>query len=112
MIKMKRSFGRAQCVRDYRDNAPISTVKNESAPIRAVTQLFADDTVVNALELSQALRVSRWTLDRWRKGGYVFEFGNRSTPGHLKAWLRENPRKRAVKSAMPDDLAKKLAQLR
>ena len=96
----------------------LSPTKLSGSPIRTtpatpvITQAFADETVVNALELSRALRVSRWTLDRWRKDGYEFEFGSRSTPGHLKAWLRERPRKRAVKSTMPDDLAEKLAQLR
>jgi hypothetical protein len=54
---------------------------------RMITQSFADDVVVNAKELAQALRVSRWTVARWREEGYQFEFGNRSTPGHLKAWI-------------------------
>jgi hypothetical protein len=53
-----------------------------------IEQLFADDVCVNALELSQNMRVSRWTLYRWRAEGYKFEFGSRTTTGHLKAWLR------------------------
>jgi hypothetical protein len=52
---------------------------------------FSDSEPVNLWELAVALRVSRWTVYRWRKRGYQFEFGNRTTPGHCKAWLRENP---------------------
>jgi hypothetical protein len=74
-----------------------------------ITQSFADDVVVNAKELAHSLRVSRWTLARWREEGYRFEFGNRSTPGHLKAWLRE----RAIQGKTKvNELANKLAQLR
>ncbi len=74
-----------------------------------ITQSFADDVVVNAKELAHALRVSRWTLARWREEGYQFEFGNRSTPGHLKAWLRERATQRKPKV---NELATKLARLR
>jgi hypothetical protein len=53
-----------------------------------ITQTFADDVPVNGQELAQAMRVSRWTVYRWRDDGYRFEFGKRTTPGHLKLWLR------------------------
>jgi hypothetical protein len=53
-----------------------------------ITQPYADDVCVNALELSQNMRVSRWTVYRWRAQGYQFEFGKLTTTGHLKAWLR------------------------
>jgi hypothetical protein len=80
-----------------------------STTVTTVSQAFADDVVVNAKELAHALRVSRWTVSRWREEGYVFEFGNRSTPGHLKAWLRE----RAVQGKTKvTELASKLARLR
>jgi hypothetical protein len=36
----------------------------------------------------EAMRVSRWTIGRWKAQGYEFEFGRRTTAGHLKAWLR------------------------
>jgi hypothetical protein len=50
---------------------------------------FADDVPLNTTELAQAMRVSRWTIGRWKKDqGYQFEFGRRTTAGHLKAWLR------------------------
>jgi hypothetical protein len=71
-----------------------------------ITKLFADDVVVNSTELAQALRVSRWTLARWREEGYVFEFGSRSTPGHLKAWLRERAAQGKTKN---NALAERLA---
>jgi hypothetical protein len=71
-----------------------------------VTKSFADDVVVNSTELAQAVRVSRWTLARGREEGYFFEFGSRSTPGHLKAWLRERATKVKTKN---NDLAEKLA---
>lgn len=60
---------------------------NGSVP-QQVTLSFADDVPVNSQELAQAMRVSRWTVIRWREQGYQFEFGRRTTPGHLKEWLR------------------------
>jgi len=50
---------------------------------------FADDVPVSTSELADAMRVSRWTIRRWKEDGYQFEFGRRTTTGHLKAWLRE-----------------------
>lgn len=50
---------------------------------------LTDSSVVNVGELAQLMRVSRWSIASWRKQGYAFEFGNRTTPGHLKSWLRE-----------------------
>jgi hypothetical protein len=49
---------------------------------------FADDVPVNMKELGQTMRVSRWTIRRWKDQGYEFEFGRRTTAGHLKEWLR------------------------
>jgi hypothetical protein len=78
-----------------------------------VTKSFADDVVVNGAELAQAVRASRWTLARWREEGYVFEFGTRSTPGHLKAWLRERAAKGITKKQREAaELAEKLGRLR
>jgi hypothetical protein len=56
--------------------------------VRMIEQAYDDAVVLNALELSQNMRVSRWTIYRWRSQGYKFEFGNLTTTGHLKAWLR------------------------
>jgi hypothetical protein len=77
------------------------------------TQANADDVVVNAKELAQALRVSRWTLTRWREKGYQFEFGNRSTPGRLKEWLRDvhAPIVAESKRAKQRELERKLSLL-
>ena len=61
-----------------------------------VTQSFADDVPINAKELAQAMRVSRWTVYRWKADGYRFEFGNRTTAGHLKAWLRSQAAKAPI----------------
>jgi hypothetical protein len=83
--------------------------RDDNTQIRVITQSFADDVVVNAKELAHALRVSRWTVARWREEGYQFEFGNRSTPGHLKAWLRERAGRGETKA---NELASKLARLR
>ena len=83
--------------------------RDDNTQIRVITQSFADDVVVNAKELAHALRVSRWTVARWREEGYQFEFGNRSTPGHLKAWLRERAGRGETKG---NELANKLARLR
>jgi hypothetical protein len=60
--------------------------QNDDIP---VVNKFADDVPVTALEVAGAMRVSRWTVSRWRKLGYQFEFGRRTTLGHLKAWLRD-----------------------
>ena len=53
-----------------------------------INQLFADDVCVNLKELAATMRVSRWSIHRWKEQGYRFEFGNRTTAGHLKTWLR------------------------
>jgi hypothetical protein len=52
-----------------------------------IVPAFADDVVVNTNELALALRVSRFTILNYKKRGYRFQFGNRTTPGHAKAWL-------------------------
>jgi hypothetical protein len=64
-----------------------------------ITQIFSDDVPVNTQELADAMRVSRWTISRWKKEGYVFEFRTRTTPGHLKQWLRSQK----VKQPAVDD---------
>ena len=49
---------------------------------------LTDESVVNVSDLAQAMRVGRWTVQKWRREGYQFEFGIRTTPGHCKDWLR------------------------
>jgi hypothetical protein len=64
-----------------------------------VAQIFEDDVSVNGNELAACMRVSRWTVYRW-KDEYKFEFGRRTTTGHLKARLRpmaQLPNSRSVK---------------
>ena len=75
------------------------------AAAQAVQNGFADDCVVNINDLAQAMRVSRWTVGLWRKQGYQFEFGRRTTPGHLKAWLRARA---ASQVALPSTEAHRL----
>jgi len=110
---MQKEFGQGSYVRDDAlkkpDPATQSGLRGDNAPIRVITQSYADDVVVNAKELAHALRVSRWTVSRWREEGYQFEFGNRSTPGQLKAWLRERASQGKTKV---NELANKLARLR
>jgi hypothetical protein len=72
---------------------------------QAVRQRFTDDTVVNINDLALAMRVSRWTVGLWRKQGYQFEFGRRTTPGRLKAWLRAEA---ASQVALPNFEANRL----
>jgi hypothetical protein len=72
-----------------------------------ITQLYADDVCVNALELSKNMRVSRWTIYRWRGHGYRFEFGSLTTTGHLKDWLRTQ----AEQEPLPDPLYNKIRKL-
>jgi hypothetical protein len=59
--------------------------------------MLNDDSPVNNTELAQLMRCSRATIFSYKKQGYKFEFGNRTTAGHLKAWLRE----RAAKKERP-----------
>jgi hypothetical protein len=47
-----------------------------------------DDSPVNHTELARVMRVSRSTIFNRVHEGYCFEFGNRTTPGHFKSWLR------------------------
>jgi hypothetical protein len=47
-----------------------------------------DDTPCRLTELCPSMRVSRATVSRWRAAGYQPEFGQLTTPGHLKNWLR------------------------
>jgi hypothetical protein len=60
---------------------------------KTVTKKFADDVLLNAGELAEALRVSRWTVGRWRENGYKFLYGKFTTAGHAKDWLRAEARK-------------------
>lgn len=61
--------------------------------------IFLDDTPVNALELAAAMRVCRATVFNWKKQGYKFEFGFKTTPGHCKNWHRERVRNGQPSSA-------------
>jgi hypothetical protein len=79
---------------------------------QTVRQLFADDVPVNGKELAQAMRVSRWTVYRWKEKGYRFEFGNRTTAGHLKAWLRDRTAEEPVADKERERLALALSRLR
>ena len=45
----------------WREMSNLGAVGDNPAA-RMITQSFADDVVVNAKELAQALRVSRWTV--------------------------------------------------
>jgi hypothetical protein len=57
-----------------------------------IVPAFADNVSVNTSELAQALRVSRFTVHAWKRAGYQFELGTRTTPGHCKDWLRSRPK--------------------
>ena len=72
--------------------------------------IFLNDTPVNALELASAMRVSRTTVFNWKKQGYRFEFGIRTTPGHCKDWLRE--RVRTGQAGSVDETRRKSVLLR
>jgi hypothetical protein len=52
---------------------------------------YDDDEPLNSSELAQAMRFSRWSLLRCKRRGYKMEYGNRSSLGHFKKWLRANP---------------------
>jgi len=55
--------------------------------MNVIRDKFADDVVVNSNELCEAIRISRFTLLKWKKAGYIFQYGRRTTPGHCKEWL-------------------------
>jgi hypothetical protein len=65
-----------------------------------VAHRFADNVPVNTNELARAMRVSRWTVYGWKESGYRYEFGRRTTVGHLKAWLREQATSGRVEPVM------------
>jgi hypothetical protein len=50
-----------------------------------------EEKALNGSQLCQAMGFSRWTLLRCKRRGYRMEFGNRTTLGHFKEWLRANP---------------------
>lgn len=61
-------------------------------PTATIVNKYADDVPLTLVELAKAMRVSRWTIYRWKSEGpdpYRFEFGRQTTLGHLKAWRRK-----------------------
>ena len=67
-------------------------------PTATIVNKYADDVPLTLVELAKAMRVSRWTIYRWRSEGpdpYRFEFGRKSTAGHLKNWLRQQALKKS-----------------
>jgi hypothetical protein len=75
----------------------------ENLSEKTVTKKYADDVLLNIGELSEALRVSRWTIDRWRKreNGYKFLYGKLTTAAHAKDWLRQQAQK--TSQTVPQD---------
>jgi hypothetical protein len=51
--------------------------------------MLTDNSPVNTSELARYMRCCRETINAHKRQGYCFEFGNRTTAGHYKAWLRE-----------------------
>lgn len=47
-----------------------------------------DDEPVNTTQLAASMKVHRSTVSEWKREGYVFEFGTRTTVAHCKDWLR------------------------
>ena len=85
-------------------------MKRDVSPAsNTVTQSFSDDVPINAKELAQAMRVSRWTVYRWKEKGYRFEFGNRTTAGHLKTSLRSQAAAPEVPHSVSDKEQERLA---
>jgi hypothetical protein len=73
---------------------------------------LTDTSVVNVGELAALMRVSRWTISNWRKSGYVFEFGNRTTAAHCKQWLRTRTHSAlAVNANLTAEISAKLGAL-
>jgi hypothetical protein len=62
-----------------------------------IVPAFADDVLIRTEELAKALRVSRFTVHRWKRQGYQFAYGDFTTLGHFKEWLRTRPPSRSVK---------------
>jgi hypothetical protein len=71
------------------ESFPFYTGMTQETTSSKVVQRFAHDVPVHINELALAMRVSRWTVYRWKENGYRCEFGRRTPIGHLKAWLRE-----------------------
>jgi hypothetical protein len=77
--------------------------QRESLSEKTVTKKFADDVVVNAGELAEALRTSRWTVGRWRERGYRFLYGKYTTPAHAKNWLKDQAKKASAPAPSAQD---------
>ncbi|MEY2539316.1 MAG: hypothetical protein QOG67_3056 [Verrucomicrobiota bacterium] len=60
----------------------------EGAATRTITKKYADDVPLIAADLAKAMRVSRWTIGKWKANGYVFLYGKMTTQEHVKAWLK------------------------
>jgi hypothetical protein len=64
-------------------------------PTATIVNQYADDVPLTLVELAKAMRVSRWTIYRWKTEGYRFELGRLTTLGHLKNWLRQQALKKS-----------------
>jgi hypothetical protein len=90
--------------------------ERESLANKPVTKKFADNVLVNAAELAESLRVSRWTVGRWRERGYKFLYGRYTTSSHAKSWLKEQAelKDQSEKTLQPEDerMKEELGRLR
>lgn len=46
--------------------------------------------LVGVCDLARILSVSRWTVNRWKRQGYIFSHGRRTSVEHCKTWLKNN----------------------
>jgi hypothetical protein len=51
---------------------------------------LSDDVPCTQTELASALRTKPYSIRKWIKLGYEFQFGTRTTPGHCKRWLEKH----------------------
>ena len=70
--------------------------------MNVIRNKFEDNVVVNSNELAESMRCSRYTILRWKKEGYKFLYGNRTTTAHFKEWLKSkaNSESKAIESAL------------
>jgi hypothetical protein len=106
-----RDLHRIEYSRILRQMATKTQRREEGIAEKTITKKYADDVPLTAGDLAKAMRVSRWTVGRWKADGYKFLYGKMTTPGHVKAWLKTEAEK-ATADEEAARLEKKLGELR
>jgi hypothetical protein len=83
-------IAKVYAIRDDLDVAKKEILRLRRRPIETKERLaiVGEDQPINTNQLAAAMSVDRSTVWKWKKEGYRFEFGTRTTVSHCKEWLR------------------------